>query len=87
MQTLFGGKTLTPHLELSFRIINNQPRNSHASLLYKKSSILKFEDKIRINNIILISKSINNLLPPIFKKWFTFFFQNSQLCYSLILNL
>ena len=35
-------------------IINNQPRNSHSSLLLKKSSILKFEDKILINNIILI---------------------------------
>ena len=30
------------------------------------------EDKILINNIILISKSINNLLPPIFKNWFIF---------------
>ena len=72
MQTLYGGKTLTPHLELSpyrkktIRIINNQPRNSHSSLLFKKSNILKFEDKILINNIIFISKSINNLLAPIF---------------------
>ena len=78
MQTLYGGKTLTPHLELSpyrkktIRIINNQPRNSHSSLLFKKSNILKFEDKILINNIIFISKSINNLQPPIFKNWFIF---------------
>ena len=56
MQTLYEGKTLTPHLELSpyikkaIRIINNQPRNSHSSLLFKKSNILKFEDKILINN-------------------------------------
>ena len=45
----------------AIRIINNQPRNSHSSLLFKKSNILKFEDKILINNIIFISKSINNL--------------------------
>ena len=31
-------------------IINNQPSNSHSSLLFKKSNILKFEDKILINN-------------------------------------
>ena len=53
-------------------IINNQPSNSHSSLLFKKSNILKFEDKILINNIIFISKSINNLQPPIFKNWFIF---------------
>ena len=73
-----GSKTLTPHLEYSpyrkktIRIINNQPRNSHSSLLLKKSSILKFEDQILINNILFISKSINNLLPPIFNNWFIF---------------
>ena len=38
-----------------------------------RSSILKFEDKILIDNIIFISKSINNLLPPIFKNCFIFF--------------
>ena len=39
----------------AIRIINNQPRNSHTSqLFFKKNSIPKFEDKIRINNIILI---------------------------------
>ena len=56
----------------TIRIINNQRRNSHLSLLFKKNSILKFEDKILINNIVFISKSINNLLPPIFKNWFIF---------------
>ena len=54
------------------RVINNQPRNTQSSLLFKKSSILKFEDKILTNNIMFISKSINNLLPPIFKNWFIF---------------
>ena len=58
--------------EKAIRIINNQPRNSHSSLLFKKNSILKFEEKILINNIITISKSINNLLLPIFKNWFIF---------------
>ena len=54
------------------RIINNQPKNSHSCPLFKKSNILKFEDKTLISSIIFISKSINNLLPPIFKNWFIF---------------
>ena len=57
----------------AIRIISNQPRKSHSSLLFKKSNILEFEDKILINDIIFISKSINNLQPPVFKNWFIFF--------------
>ena len=56
----------------AIRIINNHPRNSQSSLLFKKISILKFEDKTLISNIIFISKSVNNLLPPIFKNWLIF---------------
>ena len=37
-----------------------------------KSNILKFEDKILISNMIFICKSINNILPPVFKNWFIF---------------
>ena len=58
--------------EKALRIINNHPRNSHSGPLFKKSNILEFEDKILINNIIFISKSINNVLPRIFKNWFIF---------------
>ena len=56
----------------ALRIINNQSRNSHSGPLFKESNILNFEEKILISNIILISKSINNFLPPIFKNWFIF---------------
>ena len=79
MQILYRGKTLTLHLELStyrkkaIQIINNQPRKSHSSLLFRKSVILEFEDKILIKNIIFIGKSINNLQPPVFKSWFIFY--------------
>ena len=54
----------------AFRVValqKNQPRNNHSSLLFKKINTLKFVDKILINNIIFISKFINNLQPPIFK--------------------
>ena len=56
----------------AIRIRNNQPRNSYSSLLFKKSNILKFENKILINNIIFIRKSLNNLQSPIFKNWLFF---------------
>ena len=56
----------------ALRIINNQLKNSHSGPLFKRNNILKFEDKILIGNIIFVRKSINNLLPPIFKNWFIF---------------
>ena len=58
--------------EKVLRIINSQPKNSHSSPLFKQNNILKSEDKILIEGIIFVSKSINNLLPPIFKNWFIF---------------
>ena len=56
----------------ALRIMNFQSRDSHSSLLFKSNHILKLEDKIVIENILFINKSFNNLLPPIFKSWFTF---------------
>ena len=55
------------------RIINVQPRNSHTSLLSKQNSILKFQDKICLENISFVSKSLNNLSQVIFNTWFRFF--------------
>ena len=51
--------------------------NVHTSHLFKQSSILKFQDKICLENIlfqqnILISKSLNNLSPSFFNTWFSF---------------
>ena len=77
MQTLYGAEPKFQvknyyFTEKNLGIINNQPRNSHSGPLFKKSNILKFEDKVLISNIIFISKSINSLLPPIFKNQFIF---------------
>ena len=55
------------------RIINLQPRNSHTSPLFKQNLILKFEDKICLENILFVSKSLNNLTPSVFSTWFSFF--------------
>ena len=49
-----------------------QSRDSHSCALFRSNHILKLEDKILIENILFISKSFNNLLPPIFKSWLTF---------------
>ena len=56
----------------AIRIINFQPRNFHASPVLKQNSILKYQDKICLENILFISKSLNNLSPPIFNTWFSF---------------
>ena len=56
----------------ALRIMNFHSRDSHSSPIFKSNHILKLENKILIENILFISKSLNSLLPPIFKNWFTF---------------
>ena len=56
----------------AIRIINFQPRHFHTSPPFKQNSILKFQDKICLKSILFISKSLNNLSPSVFNKWFTF---------------
>ena len=46
--------------------MNFQPRNSHASPLFRKTSLLKFKNKINLENLLFISRPINNLLPFLF---------------------
>ena len=50
---------------MAVRIINIQPRNFHISPLFKQNSILKFQDKICLENILFVSKSLNNLTPSV----------------------
>ena len=56
----------------ALRIMNFHSRDSHSSPLFRSNNILKPEDRILIENIPFINKSYNNLLPPNFKRWFTF---------------
>ena len=53
-------------------IINFEPRISHTSPLFKQSSILKLQDEIWLENILFVSKSLNNLSPSAFNKCFSF---------------
>ena len=56
----------------AIRIINLRLRNFHTSPLFKQNSILKSQDKISIENILFVSKSLNKLSPSIFNTWFSF---------------
>ena len=42
--------------------------------ILQKQNLLKFEDKIQLENVLLVSKYFNNTLPSIFDKWFTLCF-------------
>ena len=53
-------------------IINFKPRNSHTSPLFKQNFILKFQDKICLENVLFVSKSLNNLTSSVFSTWFSF---------------
>ena len=54
------------------RIINFQRRNFHTSPLFKQNFILKFQDKICLENNLFVSKTLNNLTPSVFSTWFSF---------------
>ena len=58
----------------ALRIISFQPRDYHLSPLFKKHNLLKFEDKIQLENVLLVSKYFNNILPSIFSNWFTLYY-------------
>ena len=54
------------------RIINFHPRNLHISPLFKLNFILKFQDKICLENVLFVNKSLNNLTQSVFRTWFSF---------------
>ena len=54
----------------ALRIISFQPRD-YSSPLFKKQNLLKFEDKIQLENVLLVSKYFSNILPSIFDNWST----------------
>ena len=56
----------------AMRIITFQSRNCHSSPLFSKLKLLKFNDKVHLENVLLISKFINSVLPPVLNNWFTF---------------
>ena len=45
----------------AIRSVKFQPSNFHASSFFKRRSISKFQDKTCLENILFVSKSLNNL--------------------------
>ena len=65
---------ILPLQKKAMRIITFQSRNCHSSPLFLKLKLLKFNDKVHFENVLLISKFINSLSPPVFNNWFTFYY-------------
>ena len=43
------------------------------SYLFKQSSILKFQNKIYLENVLFVRKFLSNLSPSVFNAWYSFF--------------
>ena len=56
----------------AIRTIHFEGKFDHTSYLFSESNIIKFPDKISIENCLFMSKSLNNHLPEIFNNWFIF---------------
>ena len=54
------------------RIITFQSRSCYSSPLFSKFKLLKFNDKVHLENVLLISKFTNSPLPPVFSNWLNF---------------
>ena len=56
----------------ALRIMNFKDQLFHSSPLFFPNNILKFGDKILLENILFVSKSINRQVISIFYDWFAF---------------
>ena len=66
------------------RITNFQPRNFHSSCSFLIHNLLKFENNILLEKVLLISKATNNLIPQVFNKVLTLcsYIHNYETAYS-----
>ena len=53
-------------------MITFQSRNCYSRPLFSKLKLLKFNDKVLLENVLLTSKFINSLLLPVSNNWFIF---------------
>ena len=56
----------------ALRMMNFKDHLFHSSPLFSSNNVLKFGDKVTLENILFISKSINRQVCSIFFDWFTF---------------
>ena len=69
----------------ALRITNFKDQLFHSRPLFSSNNILKFDDKITLENILFDSKSINRQVPSVFYDWFTFSgnLHKYQTCWSV----
>ena len=70
-QSLNGVNRLFILQKKALRIFSFQPPDCNSSPLFKKHNLLKFEDKIPLENVLLVSKYFNNILTSTFDNWCT----------------
>ena len=64
-----GNLSWKPHIDyVSVKL----SRAKSSSPLFKRNFILKFSDKVTLENTLFVSKCVNNLLPSLFNDWFLF---------------
>ena len=56
----------------ALHILSFECTNAHSNPLLFRHEIIKFPQKLIMENCLFINKSINFNLPPIFNHWFTF---------------
>ena len=56
----------------ALRTMNFKGQLFHPSPFFCKNSILKIGDKITLENILFVNKSIKRQIPAVFYDWFTF---------------
>ena len=69
----------------ALRIMNFKDKLFHSSLRFFLNNILKFGDKIILEDIFSVSKSINRQAPSVFYDWFIFSgnLQRYETCWSV----
>ena len=70
-------KRITKLQDKAIKVINFEPYEDPPSSYYKKSSLLKFQDTIRIQNFIFVHDNINRRLPYPLLNQFEYIKENS----------
>ena len=70
----------------ALRIINFKDQLFHSTPLFSENNILKFIDKITLENILFVNKAVSRQVPPIFYDWFTFCRTSVQMGALLVCN-
>ena len=56
----------------ALRTVHFKGKFDHNSSLFSETNMIKFSEKIPIENCLFVSKPLNNQFPEIFNNWFVF---------------